>query len=239
MTTAAHAVLVIDDEPQLRRLLRTTLVAEGFRVIEADTAKRGLIEAASHKPDLVILDLGLPDAEGHTVVSGIRQWSSLPIVVLSARVDEQQKIAALDAGADDYVTKPFAVGELLARVRSALRRAARPAEVARPLQLGAVWVDLAQRTAAGPDGPLHFTPVEYRLLAALARQSGAVVTQRQLLKEVWGPDRIDQPHYLRVYMKQLREKIEPDPARPHHLLTEIGVGYRLVETEAGREGAAA
>ena len=237
MTTAAHAVLVVDDEPQLRRLLRTTLTAEGFRVIEADTAKRGLIEAASHKPDLVILDLGLPDAEGHTVVSGIRDWSSLPIVVLSARVDEQQKIAALDAGADDYVTKPFTVGELLARVRAALRRAARPAEVARPLQLGAVHVDLAQRTAFGPGGPLHFTPVEYRLLAALARQSGAVATQRQLLKEVWGPDRIDQPHYLRVYMKQLREKIEPDPARPRHLLTEIGVGYRLVETEAGRDGA--
>jgi len=235
MTAAAHAVLVVDDEPQLRRLLRTTLAAEGFRVFEADTAKRGLIEAASHKPDLVILDLGLPDAEGHTVVSGIRAWSSLPIVVLSARVDEQQKIAALDAGADDYVTKPFAVGELVARVRAALRRAARPSDVVRPLQLGAVRVDLAQRTAVGPDGPLHFTPVEYRLLAALARHHGAVATQRQLLKEVWGPDCIDQPHYLRVYMKQLREKIEEDPARPRHLLTEIGIGYRLVESETGRE----
>ncbi len=150
MTTAAHAVLVVDDEPQLRRLLHATLAAEGFRVIEAESARRGLIEAASHKPDLVILDLGLPDAEGHTVVRGIREWSSLPIVVLSARVDEQQKIAALDAGADDYVTKPFAVGELLARVRAALRRAARPADVDRPLQLGRVTINLTQRTATGP-----------------------------------------------------------------------------------------
>jgi two-component system KDP operon response regulator KdpE len=228
MTEAAHAVLVIDDEPQLRRLLRTTLVAEGFRVIEADTARRGLIEAASHKPDLVILDLGLPDADGHTVVSGIRGWSSLPIVVLSARVDEQQKIAALDAGADDYVTKPFAVGELLARVRAALRRAARPADVTKPLTLGQVTIDLAQRSAFGPDGAIHFTPIEYRLLAALARQDGAVATQRQLLREVWGPDRVDQPHYLRIYMKQLRGKIEPDSTRPRYLLTETGVGYRLV-----------
>ena len=231
MTTAAHAVLVVDDEPQLRRLLHATLAAEGFRVIEAESARRGLIEAASHKPDLVILDLGLPDAEGHTVVRGIREWSSLPIVVLSARVDEQQKIAALDAGADDYVTKPFAVGELLARVRAALRRAARPADVDRPLQLGRVTINLTQRTATGPNGAIHFTPLEYRLLAALARHDGAVATQRQLLKEVWGPDRVDQPHYLRIYMKQLREKIEPDPTQPRFLKTEIGVGYRLVAEE--------
>jgi two-component system KDP operon response regulator KdpE len=231
MTDAAHAVLVIDDEPQLRRLLRTTLAAEGFRVIEAETARRGLIEAASHKPDLVILDLGLPDAEGHTVVRGIREWSSLPIVVLSARVDEQQKIAALDAGADDYVTKPFSVGELLARVRAALRRAARPTELDRPLKLGQVTINLTQRTAQGPAGAIHFTPLEFRLLAALARHDGAVATQRQLLKEVWGPDRVDQPHYLRIYMKQLREKIEPDPAQPCYLLTETGVGYRLVPPE--------
>ena len=231
MTTAGHAVLVIDDEPQLRRLLRATLSAEGFRVIEAETARRGLIEAASHKPDLVILDLGLPDAEGHAVVRGIREWSSLPILVLSARVDEQQKIAALDAGADDYITKPFAVGELLARVRAALRRAARPTDVDQPLQLGQVTINLTQRTAQGPSGAIHFTPLEFRLLAALARHDGAVATQRQLLKEVWGPDRVDQPHYLRIYMKQLREKIEPDPARPRFLQTETGVGYRLVPAE--------
>jgi two-component system KDP operon response regulator KdpE len=228
VTEAPHAVLVVDDEPQLRHLLRTTLAAEGFRVVEAETARRALIEAASHKPDLVILDLGLPDADGGTVVSGIREWSTMPIVVLSARTDEQQKIAALDAGADDYVTKPFAVGELLARVRAALRRAARPADVAGPLRLGPVEIDLERRRASGPRGALHFTPIEYRLLAALACHRGAVATQRQLLREVWGPDHVDQPHYLRIYMKQLRDKIEPDPTRPRHLLTEIGVGYRLV-----------
>jgi len=228
MTSAPHAVLVVDDDPQLRRLLRTTLAGQGFRVIEAETAGRGLIEAKSHKPDLVILDLGLPDAEGHAVVRGIREWSSMPIVVLSARVDEQQKIAALDAGADDYVTKPFTVGELLARIRSALRRAAQPAESGELLQLGATQIDLARRDARGPQGEVHFTPIEYRLLAALARHRGAVATQRQLLREVWGPEHVDQPHYLRVYMKQLRAKIEPDPAQPRYLLTEIGIGYRLL-----------
>jgi two-component system KDP operon response regulator KdpE len=227
VTEAAHAVLVVDDEPQLRRLLRTWLSAEGFRVIEADTAKRALIEAASHKPDLVILDLGLPDADGHEVVRGIRSWSSLPIVVLSARAEEQQKIAALDEGADDYVTKPFAAGELLARVRAALRRAARPTDLSHLLKLGAVEIDLGRRLARGPDGEIHLTPIEYRLLAALDRHHGAVATQRQLLREVWGPDHVDRPHYLRIYMKQLRDKIEADPARPRYLLTEIGVGYRL------------
>lgn len=228
MTSAAHAVLIVDDEPQLRRLVRTTLAAEGFRVFEAETARRGLIEAASHKPDLVILDLGLPDADGHTVVRGIREWSSMPIIVLSARVDEQQKIAALDAGADDYVTKPFAIGELLARVRAALRRAARaPDDQVGPLKLGEVAIDLARRQATRGGEALHFTPLEYRLLAALSQHGGMVATQRQLLREVWGPEHIDDPHYLRVYMKQLRQKIETDPARPQYLLTETGVGYRL------------
>jgi two-component system KDP operon response regulator KdpE len=228
VTAAAHAVLVIDDEPQLRRLLRSALQSEGFRVIEAESAKRALIEAASHKPDLVILDLGLPDADGATVVAGIRAWSSMPIVILSARVDELQKIAALDAGADDYVTKPFAVGELLARVRAALRRATRGDDKGSVLRLGDVEIDLARRTATGVGGPLHFTPLEYRLLAALANHRGAVATQRRLLVEVWGPDHIEDTHYLRVYMKQLREKIERDSTQPRHLLTEIGVGYRLV-----------
>ena len=230
MTTAQHAVLVVDDEPQLRQLLRTTLAARGFRVIEAETARRGLIEAASHKPDLVLLDLGLPDQDGVEVVTGIRAWSSMPIVVLSARTDEAQKVRALDAGADDYVTKPFSVGELLARVRVALRRAVvlRESEVG-PLRLGtSVVIDLAKRTASGPAGAIHFTPIEYRLIAALARHAGGVATQRQLLREVWGPDHVDDAHYLRVYMKQLREKIEADPARPRHLLTETGVGYRLI-----------
>jgi two-component system KDP operon response regulator KdpE len=228
VTAAAHAVLVVDDEPDLRRLLRAALTAEGMRVIEASSAQRALIEAASHKPDLMLLDLGLPDADGQTVVAGVRRYSALPIVVLSARHDEAQKIAALDAGADDYVTKPFAPGELLARIRAALRRAAQPAGPAQPLCLGPVRIDLAHRTAQGPHGPLHFTPIEYRLLAALARHAGGVATQRALLREVWGPDRVGQSHYLRVYMKQLRARIEPDPAQPRYLLTEIGVGYRLL-----------
>jgi two-component system KDP operon response regulator KdpE len=201
MTTAAHAVLVIDDEPQLRRLLRTTLAAEGFRVIEADTARRGLIEAASHKPDLVILDLGLPDAEGHTVVHGIREWSALPILVLSARVDEQQKISALDAGADDYVTKPFAVGELLARVGALDGRGRRRQSALQPGR----GRNLAQRTASGPAvDPLHAD--QYRLLAALARQDGAVATQRQLLR-IWGPDR--RPTAPAHLQKQLRARSNP------------------------------
>ena len=229
MTTAQHAVLVVDDEPQLRHLLRTTLTAHGFRVIEAETAARALIEAASHKPDLIILDLGLPDADGQDVVTGIRKWSSMPIVVLSARTEERQKVRALDAGADDYVTKPFSVAELLARTRAALRRAVQSTDAeSELLQLGDVTIDLARRTASGPAGSIHFTPIEYRLLAALARQTGRLATQRQLLREVWGPDHIEHAHYLRVYMKQLREKIESDPARPRFLLTETGVGYRLV-----------
>jgi two-component system, OmpR family, KDP operon response regulator KdpE len=227
MTQALHSVLIVDDEPQLRHLLRTAL-DKSFRVIEADTAGRALIEAATHKPDVVVLDLGLPDAEGHDVVRGIREWSALPIVVLSARTEEEQKIRALDAGADDYVTKPFSVPELLARLRVALRRSAQvPGQEFEPLHLGDVMIDLARRAATRASAPLHFTPIEYRLLAALAKQGGMVVTQRQLLREVWGPDHVDQPHYLRVYMKQLRQKIEPDPTQPQFLLTEIGVGYRL------------
>ena len=229
MTDAQHAVLVVDDEPQLRRLLRTTLGAQGFRVIEAGDARRALIEAASHKPDLVLLDLGLPDRDGLDVVTGIRAWSSLPIVVLSARTDEAQKVRALDAGADDYVTKPFSVAELLARVRVSLRRSVQlREEPARPLRLGDLTIDLAKRTAREPGGPLHFTPIEFRLLVALARHADGVATQRTLLREVWGPDHVEDAHYLRVYMKQLRQKIEPDPARPRFLLTETGVGYRLV-----------
>ena len=194
-----------------------------------ENGMRNFIEAASHKPDLVILDLGLPDGDGQDVVSGIRKWSSMPILVLSARTEEKQKVRALDAGADDYVTKPFSVAELLARTRAALRRAVQSTDAeGGSVRLGDVTIDLAKRTAAGGDGTIHFTPIEYRLLAALARQAGRVATQRQLLREVWGPDHVEHPHYLRVYMKQLREKIEPDPARPRYLLTETGVGYRLV-----------
>jgi two-component system KDP operon response regulator KdpE len=228
VTQQQHAILVVDDEPQLRSLLRTALAAAGFRVIEAGTGQRALIEAASHKPDAVILDLGLPDLDGHEVVQRIRAWSALPIVVLSARTDEAQKIRALDAGADDYVTKPFSVPELLARLRAALRRATIGPDGGGPLRMGDVTVDLARRTAAKRGAPLHLTPIEYRLLATLAKHAGTVATQRELLREVWGPDHVDQPHYLRVYMRQLRAKIEADPTQPVHLLTEIGVGYRLI-----------
>lgn len=201
--------------------------AKGFRVIEAATAHRAEIEARSDKPDLVLLDLGLPDADGESVVKAIRSWSSVPVVVLSARVDEAQKIRALDAGADDYVTKPFSAGELLARIRSALRRAVKQTDSEGLLRLGEVEIDLAQRKARGSRGAIHFTPVEFRLLVALARQCGGVATQRRLLTEVWGPEHVDDTHYLRVYMKQLREKIEAERANPRFLLTETGVGYRL------------
>lgn len=228
MTTAQHAVLIVDDEPRLRALLRTALSAAGYRVVEAETVRRAVIEAANHKPDLVVLDLGLPDGDGHDVVKAIRTWSPMPILVLSARIDDAQKIRALDAGADDYVTKPFSTPELLARLRVMLRRAASPNDVSKPLQLGDVSIDLVKRSAARGGAAIHFTPIEYRLLALLAKHHGAVVTQRQLLREVWGPEHIDDPHYLRVYMKQLRRKIEPDPALPRYLITDTGVGYRLL-----------
>lgn len=227
MTTATHAILIVDDEPQLRRVLCAMLASDGFRVIEAASAERALIEARSHKPDLVLLDLGLPDADGESVVQAIRRWSSMPIVVLSARVDEAQKIRALDAGADDYVTKPFSAGELLARIRSALRRSVKQADSEGVLRLGEIEVDLAKRHVSGPRGEIRLTPVEFRLMSALARHQGGVATQRKLLAEVWGPDHVDDTHYLRVYMKQLREKLERDPANPRYLRTETGVGYRL------------
>lgn len=227
MTTASHAILIVDDEPQLRHVLCTMLTIEGFRVIEAETAERALIEARSHKPDLVLLDLGLPDADGEAVVKAVRRWSSMPIVVLSARVDEAQKVRALDAGADDYVTKPFSAGELLARIRSALRRAVKQADNEGLLRFAEIEVDLVKRRAVGPRGEIRLTPLEFRLIAALARHQGGVATQRRLLAEVWGPDHVDDTHYLRVYMKQLREKLEEDPANPRYLRTETGVGYRL------------
>ncbi len=229
MTVPQHLALVVDDEPQIRQFLVATLAAAGFRTAEADSVARAIAAARSHKPDVMLLDLGLPDGDGVEVVRAVRAWSALPIIVLSARIEEKQKIAALDAGTDDYVTKPTAVGELLARVRVALRHGARPAD--RPdsvLLLGDRRVDLARRTAHGPEGAIHLTPIEFKMLALLARHAGLVVTQRQLLREVWGPSHVEQPHYLRVYMKQLRAKLEPDPARPRFLQTEIGVGYRLI-----------
>ncbi|MBV8743271.1 MAG: response regulator [Sinobacteraceae bacterium] len=227
MTQAMHQVLVVEDEPAIRSVLRVLLQAEGYRYIEADSATRGEIEARSHKPDLLLIDLGLPDADGVTLIQRVRLWSQVPIVVLSARTLEEQKIAALDAGADDYVTKPFSAPELLARVRAALRREVRGAAPTSLLQFGPVRVDLARREAIGPDGELHLTPLEYRLLICLARHLGSIVMQQQLIREVWGPERQDDSRSLRVCIKNLRAKLEPDPRQPQYLITETGLGYRL------------
>jgi two-component system KDP operon response regulator KdpE len=229
MTSAGHLILIVEDEPQIRHFLRTTLTAEGYRVIEAENGQRGLTEAATHKPDLVMVDLGLPDIDGVEVVKRIRAWSAMPILILSARSAETDKVAALDAGADDYVTKPFGVGELTARIRVALRHAAQVGQenVEGKLHLGDIEVDLERRLVRAAGRNVHLTPIEFRLLGCLAKHAGMVLTHRHLLREVWGPSYIDQSHYLRVYMKQLRHKLEPDPARPRYLLTETGVGYRL------------
>jgi two-component system KDP operon response regulator KdpE len=228
MTETMFRILVVEDDAGLRDLLRMLLEAEGYRVIEAETAARALIEARSHKPDAVLADLGLPDRDGQAVIRSIREFSPVPIIVLSARAMEADKVLALDGGADDYVTKPFSSTELLARVRAALRRSARSADQRETLRLGRLTVNLGTREAVGPDGSVHFTPVEYRLLACLARGHGLIVTQEQIIREVWGPDRVTDTRGLRSYVKMLREKIEPDPARPRFLVTEPGVGYRLI-----------
>ena len=227
MTEAMHQVLVIEDEPDIRRVLKVLLEAERYRVIEADTALRAEIEARSHKPDLLMVDLGLPDGDGLAIIRRVRAWSPVPIVVLSARTMEEQKIAALDAGADDYVTKPFSAPELLARVRAALRRSARGDAQAPFLKLGAFELDLAKRDARGPAGEVHLTPLEYRVLDCLVRHLGSIVTRAQLIREVWGPGRIDDSRSLRVCVRNLRGKLEPDPKKPRYLLTEAGLGYRL------------
>ena len=226
MTQAMHQILAIEDEPDIRHILRALLESEQYRFIEAATASRGEIEARSHKPDLLLVDLGLPDGDGLDLIRRVRAWSPVPIIVLSARVMEEQKIAALDAGADDYVTKPFSAPELLARVRAALRRNVRAAEQIPVLRLGAVTVDLTRRESSGPQGELHLTPLEYRLLESLARHAGLIVRQTQLIREVWGPGYDNASGNLRLYMAQLRRKLEPDPARPRWLITEPGMGYR-------------
>ena len=227
MTQAMHQVLIIEDEPAIRTVLRVLLEAQGYRVVEADTAARAEIETRSHKPDLLLVDLGLPDEDGLKVIRRVRAWSQVPIVVLSARTMEEQKIAALDAGADDYVTKPFSAPELLARLRAALRRDVRGAAPAALLRFATLRVDLARREAQGAQGELHLTPLEYRVLACLARHLGAIVMQRQLIREVWGPERQDDSRSLRVCIKNLRAKLEPDPRQPRYLVTETGLGYRL------------
>jgi len=228
MADARATILVVEDEPEIRRLLKTSLGTEGYRVVESASGRRGAIDAGTHKPDLAIVDLGLPDIDGVEVIRRIREWTSMPIIVLSARVQERSKIDALDAGANDYVTKPFGIGELLARLRAALRHAARPATGGGALILESARIDLEKRTATRDGTPVHLTPIEFKLIACLAKQLGMVVTHRQLLTEVWGPTHVEHTHYLRIYMKQLREKLEKDPVQPKHLITETGVGYRLV-----------
>ncbi|CAI8863165.1 MULTISPECIES: two-component system response regulator KdpE [Kosakonia] len=221
-------VLIVEDEQAIRRFLRTALEAEGLRVHEAETLQRGLIEAATRKPDLVILDLGLPDGDGLDFIRDLRQWSKMPVIVLSARTEESDKIAALDAGADDYLSKPFGIGELQARLRVALRRHAASTPDEPVVTFSDIRVDLANRRIQRGDEELHLTPIEFRLLAVLLNNHGKVLTQRQLLSQVWGPNAVEHSHYLRIYMGHLRQKLEVDPARPRHLLTETGIGYRFM-----------
>ena len=227
MTDAMHQILVVEDDAAIREVLRVLLTAENYRVVTAESARRAEIEARSHKPDLLLVDLGLPDVDGIEVVRRVRAWSPVPIVVLSARTQETQKIAALDAGADDYVTKPFSAAELLARVRAALRRNVRGTEQVATLRVGVADIDLARRSAAGPDGELHLTPLEYRVLECLVRHAGMIVRPQQLLREAWGPDKDGDTRTLRVCIQHLRAKLEPDPQRPKFLVTETGLGYRL------------
>lgn len=221
-------VLIVEDENAIRRFLRTALEADGMRVFEAETLQRGLIEAATRKPDLTILDLGLPDGDGNAFIREVRQWSQMPIIVLSARTEEQDKIAALDAGADDYLSKPFGIGELQARLRVALRRHASGASPEPVVHFSNVKVDIAARLVHRGDEEIHLTPIEFRLLAVLLNNAGKVLTQRQLLNQVWGPNAVEHSHYLRIYMGHLRQKLELDPARPRHFLTETGIGYRFM-----------
>ena len=221
-----HHVLVVEDDVAIRNVLRALLESERFRLSEAETAARAEIEARAHRPDLMLVDLGLPDNDGVTVIRRVRAWSPVPIIVLSARTAEEQKLAAFDAGADDYVTKPFSPPELLARVRAAVRRGAQGTQPAE-FQLGEVQIDVARRMARGPAGEIHLTPLEYRVLECLNRHAGFIVTQNQLIKEVWGPNQLGDTRGLRVCIKNLRTKLEPTPHRPKYLLTDPGLGYRL------------
>jgi two-component system KDP operon response regulator KdpE len=229
MAEEKELILLIEDEPQMRRFLRITLESHGYRFVEAGTAQEGLMQASMRNPDVVLLDLGLPDLDGLEVTERLREWTQTPIIVISAREQEQDKVKALDAGADDYLTKPFSAGELMARVRVALRHALRlRSGLDEPVFAHAgLRVDLAARRVFVRDNEIHLTPIEYKLLTTLIRHAGKVVTHRQLLLEVWGPGQVSEVQYLRVYMTQLRHKLEEDPARPRFLLNEPGVGYRL------------
>jgi two-component system KDP operon response regulator KdpE len=221
-------ILVVEDEPDIRRFVRMTLESEGHEVHEAPTLQRGLIEAGSRRPDLAIVDLGLPDGDGVDLIRDLRTWSTAAVIVLSARSGEADKVAALDAGADDYLVKPFGAAELLARVRAQLRRQTRTSASAEPvLRFGQVSVDLARRVVERDGSPLHLTPIEYRLLTHLSAQPDRVITHQQLLKAVWGPGHAQDTHYVRVHMANLRKKVEDDPSMPRYLLTEAGIGYRF------------
>lgn len=228
MSTPNPKVLLIEDEKQIRRFVRLAVEEEGCHVVEAESMAQGLIEAGLGKPDLLILDLGLPDGNGIELIRDLRGWSDVPVLILSARAQENDKIDALDAGADDYLTKPFSVGELRARLRALLRRRARSGESASPLiEFGNVAVDLSRRLVFRNGEEVHLTPLEYRLLSMLLGHPGKVLTQRNLLREIWGPSYIESSHYLRVYVGHLRQKLEVDPTQPQHFLTETGVGYRF------------
>jgi len=225
---APAKVLIVEDEKQIRRFVRVAVEEEGCQVTEAETMAEGLIEAGTRQPDLLILDLGLPDGNGIDLIHDLRGWSDVPILILSARSQENDKIDALDAGADDYLTKPFSVGELRARVRALLRRRSRSGDTASPVvEFGAIVADLSRRVVTRAGEPVHLTPIEYRLLTTLLAHPGKVLTQRNLLREIWGPSYIESSHYLRVYVGHLRQKLEDDPTQPQHFLTETGVGYRF------------
>ncbi|HEY2676382.1 MAG TPA: two-component system response regulator KdpE [Steroidobacteraceae bacterium] len=238
MAEPLPVAILVEDERQIRRFVRTALEAEGWNVHETDTLRQGLTDAATRRPDLIILDLGLPDGDGVDFLHDLRGWSKVPVIVLSARVDERDKIDALDAGADDYLTKPFGVGELLARVRATSRRRTEAgagtgtgAGAGATFAFGDVKIDLSLRTVHKGGAAIHLTPIEYRLLSLLIANAGKVLTHRQILREVWGPAHSEDGHYVRVYMGHLRQKLENDPAQPRHILTETAVGYRLVQGE--------
>jgi len=231
MTDTEPLILVIEDNLQTQRFLRASLAGQAWRVIQANTGKQSLALMKSQHPDLIVLDLGLPDMDGVAVIRALRQFSEIPVIILSARSQENDKIQALNAGADDYLTKPFSVGELDARIRALLRRAVRHAEVGEVFQVGELKMDLKSRKVHLAGEEVRLTVIEYRLLAMLIRHAGRVATHRQLLAEVWGPSHVEDIHYLRIYMGQLRHKLEIDPARPRYLLTEVGVGYRISDKE--------
>ncbi len=234
MTDDKELILLIEDEPQMRRFLRITIQGHGYRLVESETGKDGLLQAASRNPDIVLLDLGLPDLDGLEVTRRLREWTQTPIIVISAREQEQDKVKALDAGADDYLTKPFSAGELMARIRVALRHATLRSGKQEPVFVFQdLRVDLAQRQVFRNNQEVHLTPIEYKLLTVLVRHAGKVITHRQLLREVWGPAHANEVQYLRVYMTQLRHKLENDPARPRFLMNEPGIGYRLKYDPAG------